>query len=192
METLQRRGVQPRGRAEVRAVESAPDVPYNRRMDAYRVIPVAGPLDAVVQIPGSKSLTNRALVAAALADGRSRLTNVLLADDTRYMLDALATLGVPLSADERACRVELTGCGGQWPGGDAQIFCGNAGTVMRFLAAACCVGTGEYRLDGVPRMRERPVGGLVDALRELGALIEYPEREGYPPMIIRARHLHGG
>lgn len=162
------------------------------RMDAYRVIPVRGPLDATVQVPGSKSLTNRALVAAALADGRSTLTNVLFADDTRYMLDALAALGVPLRVDEAATRVDVTGSGGQWSAGEAEIFCGNAGTVMRFLAAACCVGNGEYRLDGVPRMRERPIGSLVDALRELGAVVGYPEREGYPPIEIRACHLRGG
>jgi 3-phosphoshikimate 1-carboxyvinyltransferase len=161
-------------------------------MDAYRVIPTSGPLHAVVRVPGSKSLTNRALVAAALADGRSGLTNVLIADDTRHMLDALAALGVALRVDEQVCRVDVTGSGGQWPVGQAELFCGNAGTVMRFLAAACCVGTGTYRLDGVPRMRERPIGGLVDALRTLGAAVEYPERDGYPPITIHARHLAGG
>ncbi len=161
-------------------------------MDVYRVIPASGPLHATVQIPGSKSLTNRALVAAALADGRSSLSNVLFADDTRHMLSALRALGVPVRMDEAICRVDVMGSGGQWPAGEAELFCGNAGTVMRFLAAACCVGVGEYRLDGVARMRERPIGGLVDALRELGAVVNYPEREGYPPIAIRAQFLRGG
>ncbi len=161
-------------------------------MHAYEVKVAPHPLNAVVRVPGSKSLTNRALIAAALADGPSTLQNILLADDTRHMIDALRSLGVALRVDESACRAEITGAGGYWRNEKADLFCGNAGTVMRFLAAACSVGHGQYHLDGVPRMRERPIGALVDALIDLGAYINYLEKEGYPPIDIRATGLRGG
>lgn len=161
-------------------------------MKTYEVRPVHHPLEATVRIPGSKSLTNRALVAAALADGTTRMANILLADDTRYMIDALRSLGVPIRVDEPECRLEITGIRGSWPNAEASLFCGNAGTVMRFLAAACCTGQGTYTLDGIERMRQRPIGGLVDALLELGAHVEYTGQPGYPPIEIHARGLRGG
>ncbi len=155
--------------------------------------PVVRPVDQTVSLPGSKSLTNRALVVAAMADGVSHVDGLLLADDTRHMLDALGSLGIGIQLDETVPRATITGCAGHWPNGEADIFCGNAGTVMRFLTAACCTGCGAYRLDGVPRMRERPIAPLVDALRELGAAIGYAEREGYCPVTIRSRgRLRGG
>jgi 3-phosphoshikimate 1-carboxyvinyltransferase len=155
--------------------------------------PVARPIDQAVSLPGSKSLTNRVLVVAALADGVSHIEKLLLADDTRHMLDALGSLGVGIQLDEAGRRVTISGCAGHWPSGEADIFCGNAGTVMRFLTAACCSGCGAYRLDGVARMRERPIAPLVDALRELGAAVGYAEREGYCPVTIRSQgRLRGG
>ncbi len=155
--------------------------------------PVARPVDQAVSLPGSKSLTNRALVVAALADGVSHVDGLLLADDTRYMIDALGSLGVGIQLDEAARRAKIRGCAGHWPNGEADIFCGNAGTVLRFLTAACCTGCGAYKLDGVARMRERPIASLVDALRDLGAAIGYAEREGYCPVTIRSRgRLRGG
>ncbi|MFQ5413241.1 MAG: 3-phosphoshikimate 1-carboxyvinyltransferase [Phycisphaerae bacterium] len=161
-------------------------------MNLYRCIQPDGPLDADIAVPGSKSISNRALVTAALADGTTLLTNVLIAEDTRLMIDGLASLGVSITVDAHTHRVEVTGCGGHVPADEADIFCGNAGTVMRFLAAVAAVGHGRYRLDGVPRMRERPIRALADVLQALGAGIAFPSADGFPPVEIRARHLTGG
>ncbi|MFI4859882.1 MAG: 3-phosphoshikimate 1-carboxyvinyltransferase [Phycisphaerales bacterium JB063] len=136
--------------------------------------------------PGSKSLTNRALLLAALADGESRLSGVLLADDTRRMLEALEQLGFKLDIDESAHTVTVHGQGGRIPANNADLHLGNAGTAMRFLTAALVLGKGTYTLDGIPRMRERPIGELVDPLRELNASIDYLGEEGYPPLKINA------
>src|SRR5262245_21122483 len=113
------------------------------------------PIDCDVRLPGSKSLTNRALLVAAWARGDSTIEGILLADDTRCMRQALEQLGVRLRVDTTSKRATITGCGGHWPAGEASIFCGNAGTVIRFLAAACAASHGDYRFDGVARMRER-------------------------------------
>jgi len=161
-------------------------------MADYTVTPLSAPLDAEVRVPGSKSLTNRALLAAGLARGTSRLSNVLLADDTQYMIDALRSLGIPVQLDAERCRAVIQGCGGHLPHGEADIYCGNAGTVMRFLTAACATAQGSYRLDGSARMRERPIGELVQALQRLGALAQYEHTEGYPPLKVHARGLAGG
>jgi 3-phosphoshikimate 1-carboxyvinyltransferase len=161
-------------------------------MDSYLCHPVTTALDASVELPGSKSITNRALVAAALADGDSLLTNILLADDTRLMIDALGKLGVAVTLDEAGPHAEITGCAGQFPASETTLLCGNAGTVIRFLAAAVATGFGEFTLDGVERMRRRPLGDLMAALQALGAQVEYLEGEGYAPIVIHARHLRGG
>jgi len=150
------------------------------------------PITATVRLPGSKSLTNRALVAAAMADGDSILSGILLADDTRLMIDALRALGVAITVDESTPAAEVTGCRGQLGISAANIACGNAGTVMRFGTALCATSHGLFRLDGVPRMRERPIGALADALRQLGTGLEFPEHEGYPPVIVHAGGLRGG
>jgi 3-phosphoshikimate 1-carboxyvinyltransferase len=145
-------------------------------------------------IPGSKSLTNRALLLAALAKGTSKLTGVLFSDDTRVMMKALKDLGFTLDIDEPNTTVTVHGQGGRIPAKKADLHLGNAGTAMRFLTAACCLGEpgSVYTLDGVPRMRERPIGELVEPLRELGANIEYLGEEGYPPLRIHAKGLRGG
>ncbi|MCH7840230.1 MAG: 3-phosphoshikimate 1-carboxyvinyltransferase [Planctomycetes bacterium] len=161
-------------------------------MSAYHCRPVGRPLDAVVTPPGSKSMTNRALIAAALADGHSLLTGVLIADDTRLMFDALRALGIPITVDETGCVAEVTGCRGRLPADEADLFCGNAGTVMRFCTALTATAQGRFRLDGVERMRQRPIGGLVTALRALGTGIEYLETDGYPPIVVHAEGLRGG
>jgi 3-phosphoshikimate 1-carboxyvinyltransferase len=161
-------------------------------VDEYRVTPLTEPLDADVRVPGSKSLTNRALLVAGLAQGSSRISNVLSAEDTRHMIDALRSLGVAIRIDEDASTALVQGCGGHLPHGEADIYCGNAGTVMRFLAAACATGRGTYRLDGSARMRERPIGELVQALQRLGALVQCEQADGYPPLKITARGLGGG
>ncbi|MCA3938467.1 3-phosphoshikimate 1-carboxyvinyltransferase [Vibrio vulnificus] len=146
-----------------------------------------------VNLPGSKSVSNRALLLAALAKGTTRLTNLLDSDDIRHMLNALTKLGVhyELSADKTVCVVE--GLGRPFAAAEAQeLFLGNAGTAMRPLAAALCLGKGEFVLTGEPRMKERPIGHLVDALREAGAQIEYLENENYPPLKINATGLQAG
>lgn len=165
---------------------------YPAAMNPYRCPRPTRPLDAVVEIPGSKSITNRALAAAALADGVSILTGALLAEDTRLMIDALRALGIAITLDEATCTLEVTGCGGHPPVDEAELLCGNSGTTLRFLTALCAAGYGNYRLDGTPRMRQRPVGSLVVALRALGAKVEFHDIEGFPPLTVHAEHLHGG
>ena len=161
-------------------------------MDEYICQPARGPIDAVVRVPGSKSITNRALVTAALADGHSLLTNVLLAADTRLMIDAIRALGIAVTVDVAGPHIEITGCGGHLPLSEAKLSCGNAGTVMRFGAAMVATGYGLFELDGVERMRERPIALLVGALRSLGAGVEYLDQDGYPPIRVHASGLRGG
>ncbi|MYM58091.1 3-phosphoshikimate 1-carboxyvinyltransferase [Vibrio sp. OCN044] len=146
-----------------------------------------------VNLPGSKSVSNRALLLAALAQGTTRLTNLLDSDDIRHMLNALTKLGVnyTLSQDKTVCEVE--GRGKPFDSKDVlELFLGNAGTAMRPLAAALCLGTGDYVLTGEPRMKERPIGHLVQALRQAGAKVEYLENEDYPPLKIKGTGLNGG
>lgn len=162
------------------------------RPETIRIRAHPGPVDATIRLPGSKSLTNRALLLAALADGESRVQSILLADDTRLMIDALRSLGVPIRVNEDQPGAVVSGCGGRWPNAEANLFCGNAGTVIRFLTAACTIDQGHYRLDGVARMRERPIAELVNALVDLGAHIGYENRPGYCPLTIHATGLRGG
>ncbi|EHH2421116.1 3-phosphoshikimate 1-carboxyvinyltransferase [Vibrio parahaemolyticus] len=146
-----------------------------------------------VNLPGSKSVSNRALLLSALAKGTTRLTNLLDSDDIRHMLNALTKLGVKytLSADKTECVVE--GLGRPFSVSvPVELFLGNAGTAMRPLAAALCVGQGEYVLTGEPRMKERPIGHLVTALQEAGADIEYLENTNYPPLKIVGTGLKAG
>ena len=137
-----------------------------------------------VRLPGSKSISNRVLLLAALAQGRTRLTGLLDADDTRVMISALRTLGIAIELDGDGAT--LVGCGGVFPRRSAELFLGNAGTAFRPLTAALAFAGGDYSLDGVARMRERPIGDLVEALNELGAKIEYRGAPGYPPLMIHA------
>ncbi len=161
-------------------------------MSTLKLRAATKPLNATVSIPGSKSLTNRALVAGALADGTSILSKALFADDTQRMIDALGALGFAIATDPRGGRIEITGAGGHIPAGDAECFCGNSGTTIRFCTALAALGRGSYVLDGVPRMRQRPIGPLVGALRSLGASISFDEEEGFPPITMRAKGLSAG
>ena len=168
-----------------------------QRYDAARMIditpePFARPFTATIRPPGSKSLTNRTLVLAALAAGESRLHNVLLADDTRVMLESLSALGFKLQLDEKQRTISIAGTGGRVPVAGGELFCGNSGTTIRFLAALCTLGRGEFVLDGIQRMRQRPIGELGDMLRNLGVRVEYPLRENYPPIRLIADTLPGG
>ena len=131
-----------------------------------------------VRLPGSKSISNRVLLLAALAKGETEVLGLLDADDTRVMREALGKLGVSFNGNA------LKGVGGPFPVKDADLFLGNAGTAFRPLTAALAFSNGEYRLSGVPRMHERPIGDLVDALRGIGARIDYTGKEGYPPLAI--------
>ena len=138
-----------------------------------------------VLLPGSKSISNRTLLLAALADGVTEVKALLASDDTQHMLGALKQLGVNWAqhGDSRDYRVE--GVGGEFPVKLADLFLGNAGTAFRPLTAALALSHGEYRLSGVPRMHERPIGDLVDALRQLGADITYLGNDGYPPLAVK-------
>ncbi|HGS7514974.1 3-phosphoshikimate 1-carboxyvinyltransferase [Klebsiella quasipneumoniae] len=154
-------------------------------MDSLTLQPIAR-VEGTVNLPGSKSVSNRALLLAALARGTTVLTNLLDSDDVRHMLNALSALGVQytLSADRTRCAV--TGNGGPLHAAAAlELFLGNAGTAMRPLAAALCLGSNDIVLTGEPRMKERPIGHLVDALRQGGAQIDYLEQENYPPLRLR-------
>ncbi len=144
--------------------------------------PLAGAAGSV-QLPGSKSISNRVLLLAALSQGTTAVHDLLASDDTRVMLDALRQLGC--TVDEAGATVRITGLGGATPRSPAQLFMGNAGTAMRPLTAALALLGGEFELSGVPRMHERPIGDLVDALRQLGCQIAYLGNEGYPPLSIR-------
>jgi 3-phosphoshikimate 1-carboxyvinyltransferase len=161
-------------------------------METLEIRPLPGPPDTVVRVPGSKSITNRALLIAALAEGESELNGVLFSDDTRYMTAALRDLGIEVECDEAAARVRVAGRSGEWPVKEADLFVGNAGTTMRFLLAALCLGHGHYRIDGAPRMRERPIQDLVDALTQLGARVRCEQDTGCPPVVVDAAGLDGG
>ena len=143
-----------------------------------------------ITLPGSKSISNRVLLLSALAEGTTEVRDVLLSDDTERMLDGLRTLGVGVERlDKHVFRVQ--GCGGNFPVKDAELFLGNAGTAFRPLTAALALSGGHYKLSGVARMHERPIGDLVDALRVLGANIDYLSNEGFPPLEIFTATLSG-
>lgn len=143
-----------------------------------------GVLDATVTVPGSKSYTNRALMVAALADGESVIEGALFSDDTRYMSEALNVVGAEVSADASRSSFSVRGVAGRLAPVDADLFVGNAGTAARFLAASLGLGRGRYRLDGVPRMRQRPMKDLLTALRSLGIDAEEQGEPGCLPVVI--------
>jgi 3-phosphoshikimate 1-carboxyvinyltransferase len=143
-----------------------------------------------ITLPGSKSISNRILLLSALAKGTAEIRDVLLSDDTERMLDGLRTLGVEVEQlESHVFRVQ--GCSGNFPVKRAELFLGNAGTAFRPLTAALALSRGDYKLSGVPRMHERPIGDLVDALCALGANIEYLNNEGFPPLEIHPATLTG-
>jgi 3-phosphoshikimate 1-carboxyvinyltransferase len=145
--------------------------------------------EGVVALPGSKSISNRMLLLAALARGTTTLTGLLESDDTRVMLDALRRLGIDIR-DLAGRRYEIVGAGGAFPVKRADLDLGASGLSMRTLVAALAFSGGDYRADGVPRMRERPIADLVDALRPLGADIGYEMNDGFPPVRIRRGAPH--
>ncbi len=166
---------------------------------SLEIKPITHLLNATVRVPGSKSLTNRALLIASLANGTTRLINALFSDDSRYFAQALQTLGFDIQLNEADSEMTVTGLGGRIPANEAELFIGDAGTAARFLSAFLTLGNGEFILGGDARMRERPIGDLVEALTPLGAMIAplaLRERAGVreicPPVKIKASGLHGG
>lgn len=160
--------------------------------DPYLVRPLSSPLDAVVEVPGSKSYTNRALLIAAMAGGRSVIRGALFSDDTDCMADSLRRLGIPVHEDPERAEFEVWGQGGHIPAESGEIFVGDAGTAARFLTAFLALGKGSYRMDGDQRMRQRPIEPLLAALRDLGVDAHSERGNGCPPVIVTTRGLEGG
>ena len=154
------------------------------------LIKQTGPIDAVVEVPGSKSQTARAMVTAGLASGESVLRGAATGDDSRFMGDGLRALGATVEVS--GTTYKIIGTGGTLREPTEPLFLGNAGTAMRFLTAVACLGHGRYVLDGSPRMRERPIQYLLDALTSLGATVRSVNNTGCPPVEIESRGLKGG
>jgi 3-phosphoshikimate 1-carboxyvinyltransferase len=160
--------------------------------DARPIQPFLNPVDADVLVVGSKSYTNRALIIAALARGQSLLTGALFSDDTRYMGESLQKLGVGVVADEAARTLRVRGISGVVAAQSAQCFVGNAGTAARFLPVVMALGQGVYEIDGVARMRERPIAPLLEALSSLGVRVDALGKPGCFPLRIHGGTLEGG
>ena len=160
--------------------------------DSLEIKPVTGPIHARVRPPGSKSITNRALVCAALANGTSTLSGALDSEDTQVMVAASRQLGIEIQAHDASQTLIVHGKNGLVPATKADLFCANSGTTIRFLTALTAVGNGTYRLDGIERMRERPIGDLIHALRQLGADVSSEADDDCPPVLVQGRGLLGG
>lgn len=155
--------------------------------------PVKKPVFGSVRPPGSKSITNRALILSALAQGTSTLTGVLDSVDTAVMLDSLNRLGIKVEHDRKKQTCTVAGCGGNLEQSNADLWLENSGTSIRFLTSLCCLGSGRYRLDGSKRMRERPIIDLVDTLQALGASVSCEDPQGgCPPVLVEGSSLGGG
>lgn len=152
------------------------------------------PVQGEIQPPGSKSITNRSIICAALGKGRSLLRGVLDSEDTQVMVEAWKQLGFDLRWDRKLSELSIVGCGGRIHRSHADIYVANSGTTIRFLTAALAIGEGEFVLDGVPRMRERPIEDLLLGLRQLGADVRSLNRQhpNCPPVLLKAHGLYGG
>lgn len=153
---------------------------------------VRHPVTGSIRPPGSKSLTNRALVVAALAGGTTSLTGVLDSRDTEVMIDSLRRLGIAVDQDRAAGTAVVAGCGGRIPETTADLWLENSGTSIRFLTAMCALGNGRFRLDGNTRMRERPIGDLLDSLRQFGIAVESELGTNCPPVVVVGNGLPAG
>ena len=155
--------------------------------------PIRKPLDVTIEVPGSKSYTNRALLVAALARGASTLTGALFSDDTRYMCNALQKLGVEIDADEKRATFDVHGNGGDIPVSSAELYIGNSGTTSRSLTAYVSLGRGRFVIDGDEPMRHgRPISDLLDALTQIGVSARSQYDNGHLPVIVEANGLEGG
>lgn len=172
--------------------EFNPRFPTMTMTPTLTIDPVRVPVVGDARVPGSKSITNRALVLAALADGPTTLTDALFADDTQRMMDCLRALGFSVETDEAQGEIAVFGRGGAIPAVRGDLFVGNSGTTARFITPVTALGHGEYTIDGVARMRERPMGDLIRALRQLGVDAESLGANGCPPLRVRASGLKGG
>ena len=163
-------------------------------MASVKIDPISSAIRASIRPPGSKSITNRAIVCAALAAGQSELSGVLDSEDTSVMIEAWKHLGLHILHDKSKQTLVIDGGGGMTPVNDAELFVANSGTTIRFLTAALAACGGRFRLDGVARMRERPIADLLSALRQLGARVESlnTEHANCPPVLIEASGLTGG
>lgn len=161
-------------------------------MSATVAIQPSGPVHGTIQPPGSKSITNRALVCAALADGESTLLGALDSEDTQVMVGALGALGIDVDHDKAARTICIRGCAGRPPATSAELYVANSGTTIRFLTALVSLGQGRFRLDGTARMRQRPIEDLLEALRRLGVDAASELGNGCPPAIVQAKGLPGG
>ena len=155
--------------------------------------PIRKPLDATIEVPGSKSYTNRSLLVAAMACGVSTLTGALFSDDTHYMSASLRKLGVKIDADEKRATFDIYGNGGEIPVSSANLYIGNSGTTSRSLTAYVSLGHGKFVIDGdEPMRRERPIADLLDALRQIGGSARTQFQNGHLPVIVEANGLVGG
>ncbi|MEH1793473.1 3-phosphoshikimate 1-carboxyvinyltransferase [Nostoc sp.] len=161
-------------------------------MDTIEIPALNRPVDATVEIPGSKSLTNRALLVAALAQGDSILENALFSEDSEYFAKCLEQLGIPITLNPHLAQIQLAGRGGDIPAKQADLFVGLSGTTARFISALVALGNGEYRLDGVPRMRERPMGDMLTVLQTGGATVNFEGNSGFMPYTLYSRQFAGG
>ena len=153
----------------------------------YKVSPVREQKPFSVSVPGSKSITNRAMLLAALSDGKCLLKNALFSADSRALLAALQTLGIECSADETAKEIRITGCGGKLPEKEATVYAASAGTAARFLTALLAFSDGTYILDASEQMKKRPMAPLIDALCSIGVSVTALEEEGHLPLRIQGR-----
>jgi 3-phosphoshikimate 1-carboxyvinyltransferase len=160
--------------------------------DPLPIDPVTGPLHATVRVPGSKSVTNRALVCAALATGTSTLTGALFADDTRAMLGVLDALGIDATTDEGRSTIEIAGCGGAVPASREEIDTRQSGTTSRFTLPLLVLGSGSYRITAHPQMQARPMGTTFEALADLGAVVEALGEPGHLPASVTPSPVRGG
>lgn len=156
------------------------------------IAPLARPPHARVRVPGSKSITNRALVVAALSDGQTTLSNALFSDDSRYLVESLSRLGFEVALDQDGARMQVRGLAGRIPASRAELYVGYSGTSARFLTAMLALGHGEYLVDGAPRTRQRPIADLLSALSQLGVDAVSVNGTGCPPVRVRASGLRGG
>jgi 3-phosphoshikimate 1-carboxyvinyltransferase len=160
--------------------------------ESLEIQTVAGPIRGRIRPPGSKSITNRALVCAALADGVSTLAGALDSEDTRVMIDGLGRLGIEVESHDAGTRLVVHGASGEIPALEADLFCANSGTTIRFLTALATLGHGPFRLDGVARMQQRPIGDLLEALNQMGAHATSENDNSCPPVVVHANGLPGG
>lgn len=160
--------------------------------DSIEIQTARQPIRATVRPPGSKSITNRALVCAALAEGKSTLTGALDSEDTRVMIAGLKALGIDIEVHDDGETLLVSGCSGRPPAKSAEIFVENSGTTIRFLTALATLGRGEFTLDGIARMRERPIGDLAKALNQLGTAVKCVGPNDCPPVRVTANGLSGG